>query len=84
MSSAAFDSDAMGFYGDSRHTVKECTEYARMRRMGESHKLAELLALRVFPATRTDSEFLKGTHEQFSETPQLGDQIQGHCRSART
>ena len=73
MSSSAFDSDAMEFYGDSSHTVKECTEYARMRRIGESHRMAELLALRAFPATRTDSEFLKGTHEQFADTPELGD-----------
>jgi hypothetical protein len=70
---AATDHDAIEFYGDSRHTVEDCVNYARMRRMGESHRMAEILALRTFPATRTDKEFLKGTHEQFADAPGVGD-----------
>ena len=70
---AAFDEDAADFYSDSKHTISECANYARMRRMGESHKMSEMLTLRTFPATRTDKEFLKGTHEQFADAPGIGD-----------
>lgn len=40
-------------------------EYWKMRFDGQSHKLAEMLATRSFPAVRgTDSDFMKGSHIQ--------------------
>src|SRR5918998_2649597 len=50
--------------------------YERMRDAGESHAMAEMLALRRFPAVRgLDSDFNKGqcNGNQFENVPDLGD-----------
>lgn len=49
--------------------------YEVMRIRGESHNMAETLALRTFPATRTDREFNLGrcNGNQFEGKPGLGD-----------
>jgi hypothetical protein len=50
--------------------------YDAMRAAGESHALAEMLALRTFPGVRgLDSDFNKGrcNGEQFANCPALGD-----------
>ena len=49
--------------------------YLAMRRRGESHNLAEMLALQAVPHLVTDSAFLAGhaNGSQFEKTPYLGD-----------
>jgi hypothetical protein len=48
--------------------------YEEMRRSGESHAIAEILALRQTPASRTDREFLLGdvNCNQFAADPESG------------
>ena len=50
-------------------------DYERMRRAGESHTIAEMLALQETPALTTDSTFLAGkcNGNQFEKTPHIGD-----------
>jgi hypothetical protein len=46
--------------------------YIRMRINGESHTMAEMLALRKFPGVKgTDSQFMAGTHSQDSTIDQV-------------
>lgn len=54
-------------------------DYWKMRLDGQSHNMAEMLALKKFPGTRTDVEFNKGrcNGNQFEHVPGLGD----HYRS---
>ena len=58
--------------------------YEEMRRNGESHAMAEMLATRSFPGLRTDSEFNKGrcNGNQFEETPWLGDYYRARAEEA--
>lgn len=46
-------------------TLHQVSRYHAMREAGESHNMAEMLALRTFPGVRgTDSVFMQGTHCQ--------------------
>lgn len=49
--------------------------YVEMRRNGESHNMAEMLATRSFPGFSTDDTFMRGwkTGEQFADNPALGN-----------
>jgi hypothetical protein len=49
--------------------------YAAMRRAGESHTLAEMLALKRFPGVKSDSVWNEGrcNGNQFEKCPALGD-----------
>lgn len=54
--------------------------YIRMRINGQSHNMAELLSLRKFPGVRgTDSDFMKGTHDQCDPI----DQARYHAAQAQ-
>lgn len=57
---------------------KDCTvqsAYEEMRRAGQSHNIAEMLALRRLPACKTDREFLAGhcNGSQFAKDAVLGN-----------
>jgi hypothetical protein len=67
------DDDACDFFDNRSHTLDQCVNYMRMRRMGESHRMAKMLATGVSPALRTDKEFRKGMNYQFAGAPALGD-----------
>src|SRR5262249_43676632 len=49
--------------------------YEEMRAAGQTHTIAEILATRRAPASRTDREFLLGhcNGSQFQDQPKLGD-----------
>ncbi len=59
----------------ARLNLDQKFNYFTMRRKGESHRLALLLATRSFPSVRTDSTFLadRANGRQFEGCPQLGD-----------
>lgn len=56
-------------------TNEQFARYAMMVAAGESHNMAEVLATRKFPGTRTDVEFnhSRCNGNQFEALPQLGD-----------
>lgn len=67
------------------HGVHAAVHYVRMRRDGESHNMAEMLATRSFPGVKgTDSVFMEGRHldgSQFEkDAPNVG---QHHLELAR-
>lgn len=59
--------------------------YERMRRRGESHSLAEMLALRKVPGCKTEDTFRKGFSDfnsQFMKNPALGERLARKLREA--
>lgn len=58
--------------------------YIKMRKAGESHSMAEMLATRSFPGVRTDSTFNEGrcNGNQFESHPGLGNHYQGIAAAA--
>lgn len=65
--------------GEKYPVVSDCPEqqahYVRMRRNGETHRFAEMVALRAAPACNTDDTFLKGgfNGSQFAKNPDMGE-----------
>jgi len=64
--------DGMPLIAESR---TQQASYVAMRLDGQSHKLAEMLALGIAPALMTDNVFLQGhcNGNQFEQHPALGD-----------
>ena len=58
--------------------------YWQMRRDGQSHRMAEMLATRKFPGLKTDSIFNEGrcNGNQFERIPQEGDYLRGIAEEA--
>jgi hypothetical protein len=58
--------------------------YWAMRLDGQSHRFAEMMATRSFPAVKTDATFNRGrcNGNQFEDTPGLGDYYKGMAEAA--
>jgi hypothetical protein len=64
--------------------IRVQARYIRMRMNGQSHRMAEMLATRSFPALRTDTEFNKGrcNGNQFEGCPARGDWLRAQAEAA--
>jgi hypothetical protein len=62
----------------------DLVRYLEMRLGGQSHKFAEMMATRSFPAIRTDSEYNKGrcNGNQFEAVPGLGNLLRKQAEAA--
>lgn len=57
--------------------------YTQLRLNGESHNMAEVLALRAFPGFSTNDDFMRGrmNGEQFAHNPAMGNYYRGVAES---
>jgi hypothetical protein len=84
------DGDELSFGAGDRRTYvspdwQTQVNYSRMRNLGESHAMAEMLALKTFPAVRgLDSDFNKGrcNGNQFEQTPGMGNLYRSMAEAA--
>lgn len=58
--------------------------YEQMRHAGETHNMANMLAVRRAPGARTDREFLRGHHSgsQFASDPTTGNEYSRIAKAA--
>jgi hypothetical protein len=77
------DDDALDFIRTTED-LAAIGRYLDMRRNGESHRMAEILATGKFPGLNTDTTFLAGHHNgnQFEHAPGLGDWLKRKAEAA--